>query len=245
MTYTTSELIRFDANGAHSRYMHAKGIPVPGVTSILQVISKPALIAWAAGCASDFWRAAVTEAEDKITPEEIETWHKTAKNAHRTISKSAADIGTEVHKYAECTLKGLPRPELKSLDATNAAHAFESWVAEHKVEPIHLERIIFSQEHWYAGTCDFVGRIDGRLSLLDFKTSSGIWPEFRLQVAAYQKAFEEETGEKIDDRLIVRFDKKTGAFEAVKLFDVERDFNGLKQALLLSRTIKQIEEENR
>lgn len=241
MTYKTSELIHFDAAGRHSRYVHANGIPVPGVTSILEVISKPALITWAAGCASDYWLTAL-DGKTGVTRNEAEQIHKAAKSAHRTISKSAADVGTEVHKYAEAALKGLSRPQLKTPEATNAAQAFNTWIDAHNIEPIHAERIVFSQANWYAGTCDFVGRIDGRLSVLDFKTSSGIWPEFRLQLSAYRNAYEEETGEQIEQCMIVRFDKKTGAFEVAKMFDHERDLKGFLHALSLSRILKQIEE---
>jgi hypothetical protein len=52
---------------------------------------------------------------------------------------------------------------------------------------------------------------------VDFKTSSGIYPEYALQLAAYKMAWKEEHGiddsEDRIDRWIVRFCKKSGVFE--------------------------------
>ena len=117
----------------------------------------------------------------------------------------------------------------------------------HKVEPIATEFKIFSRKHMYAGTCDLDAVIDGERCIVDFKTSSGIYPEMLLQTAAYQFARAEELygGElwgdqpnKYDARWIVRFDKKTGKFEAKRFDDFESDFQGFLGALQLYRRLK-------
>lgn len=242
--YSTQDLIEFVSEKRQHLYRRKSDqMPVPGVTSILQVISKPALIQWAANMASAHWLEQVAQRNGVLLTAEAETIDKEAKLAHRTFSKAAADIGTEVHKYAECKLKGLPVPELKTPQAIKGAEAFDRWRDDHDVQVGATERICFSQKYWYCGTCDFVGRIDGESCIADFKTSSGIWPEMRFQLAAYQQALEEEYGEKIKASWIVRFDKKTGEFEAKRFTEFDRDFHeGFVPALTLHRTLRKIKD---
>jgi hypothetical protein len=60
---------------------------------------------------------------------------------------------------------------------------------------------------------DFIGRLDGKLVLGDFKTSNGVWPEYLCQLAAYAKAYEETTGRRIDGGYhLLRFSKQNGDF---------------------------------
>ena len=102
-----------------------------------------------------------------------------------------------------------------------------------------------AKEFYYAGTCDFVAKIDGVLGVGDIKTSSGIYPEMRLQTAAYQHALEEEKGIKFPVRWIIRFDKKTGDFEAKSFYNFDVDFGGFKAALALHRSLQTMEQESR
>lgn len=221
--------------------------PVPGVTTILQCIAKPALIPWAAGMASDHWFRIIKEdmlREDplrKITLVDLVAIHKDAKGAHRRKASEAADSGTNVHEYAEAVLKKLAPPELKTDQAKMGAEAFHKWMDAHSVKILASERRLFSKEYYYAGTCDFVGEVDGILSVGDFKTSSGIYPEMRLQTAAYQHALQEEKGTLFPQRLIIRFDKKTGEFEAKTFLDFDLDFLGFRSALQLHKTLKAME----
>ena len=46
-----------------------------------------------------------------------------------------------------------------------------------------------------------------RLSLSDCKTSNSLRVEYLLQIAAYQHAYQEETGENIEDRWVIRLGK--------------------------------------
>jgi hypothetical protein len=110
----------------------------------------------------------------------------------------------------------------------------------HKIKFLSSERRVFSQEHYFAGTCDFIAEIDGQFAVGDFKTGSGIYVEHRFQTAAYQQAIQEETRTKVDVRWIVRFDKKTGEFEAKPFYDFDLDFLGFKAALGLHKALQQM-----
>lgn len=211
------------------------GAPVPGVTTILKCINKPALMPWAVKMTRDYWLNALQSGRtdhDKI--------HKESWNAHKNFSKAAADIGSNVHAYAECFLKGLPLPALATDEAKRGVEAFHKWHDSHKIRLLASERRIFSLEHYYAGTGDLIAEIDGEYCVGDFKTSSGIYPEMRLQTAAYQHAIQEEKGFKVDARWIIRFDKKTGEFEAKRFTDFDLDFKGFKSALELHRALQAI-----
>lgn len=221
---------------------------VPGVTSILGYIGKPALIPWAAGCASDHWRENINSLiaiknSDGPFADAVDKVHKAAKNAHRKKAEAAANIGKNVHEYVEFFFKGKELPVLRTDQAKLGAEAFHKWFDSHHVKIKASERRIFSKEHYYAGTCDFVAEIDGVLGVGDIKTSSGIYPEMRFQTAAYQKALEEEKGIKFPVRWIVRFDKLTGEFEAKSFYRFDIDFQGFNSALTLYRTMQSIEEE--
>jgi hypothetical protein len=247
MNYNTAHLIEFvSENRQHLYRRRSDGMPIHGVTSVLKVINKPALVQWAANLASDYWRNQALEHEGLFSDQVRELTWKEARFAHRVKSTGAADIGTEVHKYAEASLKGQTLPQLTTDEARRGVDAFERWRADHKIELGTSERICFSQNHWYAGTCDFVGRIDDENCVADFKTASGIYPEMRLQLAAYQQAIVEETGQNFPARWIIRFDKKTGEFEARPFrTDFTRDFEAFLSALNLHKALKQIEEESR
>lgn len=210
---------------------------VPGVTTILKVIGKPELTNWYIKVTRDYWLEAV-----KAGRTDFQAIHKESWTANKKISQSAADIGTQVHLYAECFFKKLPLPELTTDEAKRGVEAFHEWLSAHKIEMMASERLVFSKEHYYAGTCDFVANIDGELAVGDIKTSSGIYPEMLLQTAAYQHALQEEKGITFPVRWIVRFDKKTGKFEAKEFRDFERDFAGFEAALKLHRTLQSIKE---
>lgn len=209
------------------------GAFVPGVTTILSCIGKPALIPWAAGMAADHWLEAI-----KAGRTDYAAIHKESKGAHRKKAKDAANIGQNVHLYAECHFKGLDYPRLETDQAKRGVEAFHKWMDAYKIEIVASERRVFSKQYYYAGTCDFVAKIDGILCVGDIKTSSGIYPEMRMQTAAYQHALEEEKGMKFPVRYIIRFDKQSGAFEAKSFYNFDLDFQGFLSALNLSKTLK-------
>jgi hypothetical protein len=135
----------------------------------------------------NYWLNAV----DRDKRSDYSKIHKESYSAGNKVMKAAGDIGTNVHAYAECYLKGLVLPELLTDEARRCAEAFHDWFDFHHVKLIASERMVFSKNHYYAGTCDLIAEIDGELAVGDFKTSSGIYNEARFQTAAYQQALEE------------------------------------------------------
>lgn len=196
--------LRFNPNN-HRYYWDEK--PVPSVTTIINRLSKPMLIQWAADMAVE---------KIKQWPEGQPIDWEVARKAHQTIKEEAGDVGKIVHRYAQAILEGKgppigPAAEVVPIEAVKAIAAFHDWHKQHKVEPIAVERRVFSQGYGYAGTCDFFGRIDGRMSVLDFKTGNGVYDEAWWQVSAYDLALREEMqSAEFMTRWIVHLNKTTG-----------------------------------
>lgn len=231
---------------------------VKGVTTYLGIIDKPALTYWAADMACEYIREVILSGGHITDTTLIE-----ARNAHQNIKQEAADSGTLVHKWAEDFINGKNPPipgegkkkvkmTKQEIEVQNGVLAFSEWVNKHNVKFVSSERVVYSKEHNYIGTMDAEAIIDGKKCVIDFKTSSGIWDEYFLQVAAYQRAAEEEGSKYDGDPWIVRFskkdkiDKKTGkviekagTFEAESFDDIERYFQGFLAAKSLYKCLKE------
>lgn len=76
--------------------------------------------------------------------------------------------------------------------ARNAFAQYLNWRANTRIEIIGTELMQVSERHQFGGTLDAVGRdADGRVVLLDWKTSNAIYADYRYQLAAYALLLEE------------------------------------------------------
>lgn len=162
-----------------------------------------------------------------------------AKSAFRRAGKDAAGIGTLMHQFAEdVALYGDASLPINPL-ARTACEAFLEWWTGNDIEVISAERKIYSLSWDYAGTVDLIAVINGRTVIADYKTSARVNTEMYLQTAAYQEAYEEETGEEIDARMILRFGKD-GKFEAKEMTEFDRDLNAFVNSMNLTKALKEI-----
>jgi hypothetical protein len=102
--------------------------------------------------------------------------------------------------------------------------AWEDWANSAALEPVAIEETVWSDRHGFAGTADLVARVDGAMTLLDWKTGKAVYPEAWLQNAAYRVAWNEcsENGRPPVTRgIVVRLPKVEGdpAPEAVEVTD--------------------------
>jgi hypothetical protein len=212
---------------------------IDGVTSILGVINKPALIAWAANCAADFIKATL-KAGRSLDEVEIKALCDGAKGAHRVKRDKAADIGTLVHGWIEDFINGKNPDMPVNPQVRNGVDAFLEWKNAHKVEFIHSERKIYSKEYNFAGTLDFEAIVDGRMMLGDIKTGSGIYDEMFFQTAAYQRARQEEEPDlKFEGNLIVNC-RKDGDLEVKESDEYDLNIKAFLGALVLYRRINEM-----
>jgi hypothetical protein len=167
----------------HTQYKLANGQRVPSVTTVLNVLAKPALIQWAWQCGIDGkdWKA---------------------------VRDSAGDVGSLVHYLIMCHLTGQePDTSEYSAQAIDQAESclirFWDWEKEHDLKGTLIETPLVSEIFKFGGTPDWYGLLDDVPTLIDFKTSKGIYTEFFYQLGAY-KALLEEQGHPVQTARILR-----------------------------------------
>ena len=217
---------------------------VDGVTSVIQIVDKSGpLMWWAVNQAIEYLKNNLKPGKE-LDEIEIGQLLEEAARQHRTSKNRAASIGDLTHSYIEKALKG-QKPKLPiNQKVRNGIKAFAKWAKQNKLKPKISERKVYSKKYGYAGTLDLAGTVNGKTAIVDIKTSSGIYDEMRYQVAAYKYALEEESGQKYEERWIIRLGKEDGEFEAVKLEDYDKDFKGFLAALILHRRRKELRNNN-
>jgi len=189
-------------------------LPKASVTEILSVINKPALLNWYAKMTAENIEAALIAKMDGKTTQAVlltERWIKetveAGKKRPKGIAREAADIGTLCHECFRAIVTGNALPKYPpELDET--IKGFVDWFKCSKLEVVATELAVGSIQYGYAGTVDALAVKDGNWGILDYKTSSGIYPEMALQVAAYGQAVNEQYGIVPKWFRIARFSKK-------------------------------------
>lgn len=201
MTETQTPIItRETVRGKGRVYSNSlTGQQFPSVTTILGALDKPALPRWASKMVATY---VVDNGLDPIATMERGQAIRHLSGVPWASSQGAADIGTAVHEAAEAMLRGQEHEFMypHSDEARNAMGNVRGLLSSlgSRLEPIVLEGTVWNQEHEYAGAFDGIGILDGAPVLFDWKTSSGIWPEMALQLAAYRNGgqiIDTQTGE--------------------------------------------------
>jgi len=165
------------------------GVWYPRVTHILSIKAKPAL---------------------DIFFKEMESYA-----AAEEVKNKSAEEGTLVHETIQKLAVGEKIAVPKEIEP--AAAAFKEFQAKNQIifHPEFVERPIWSNLHRYSGTVDALATIGGKFGVLDIKTSTGFYPEYNLQTAAYVLALQENDlrralalPREIDTRWILRIDQQ-------------------------------------
>lgn len=174
---------------AHRYWLDGK--PVPGVTTLLgKGLPKPAIPYWAAKSVAEY----VADNPDGV--EALRSMGRAPmiaalKGIPWARRDEAAVRGTDVHALAEQVIHG------QSVDVPehliDHVEGYARFLDAFDVEPIVTEVPVAHRAHWWAGKPDAVVRFGrgpwaGRVALLDWKTSSGVYGETALQTAAYASA---------------------------------------------------------
>lgn len=186
-------------------YADHDGNRVPGVTTILGLLNKPALVGWAGKlCAEAGWRAAKAG-------EPIPRWNDVC---YGQRDKAAAD-GTAAHDLFERYLNGedVQRTEQDSDGAWKAFENAKAWkeglAIQFEVWP--HERPMVSPSMGFGGTPDAIARQGNAVALADWKTG-GVYPEQVIQLAAYRHLLQECEGIEVTGCHLVRFHREHGDF---------------------------------
>lgn len=190
--------VRSSGHGG-SGYRHPlTGTIVPGVTTVLKKLDKPAIVQWAVDNTAAY---AVANIDALLSRTEEQgygflRWYwkrdpiagdtSDIRNYSNGVLNDAANLGTLVHDWIAADHGACPYP-----DVSNAPDYFwemiEQWdkfKSEHDVKPILSEETFWSHQYGYAGTADALWEIDGRRYLLDVKTSRNTWDEHLMQLAS-------------------------------------------------------------
>lgn len=178
---------------AHTRYYTSTGELVPGSTTVTGILNKPALVRWA----------------NQLGLQGIDST--------KYVDK-AAKIGTLIHYLVEChiTKKTPDLDDFTKAEQEIAQVGFNKyldWESKHSIEPIFNEKGYASDKLRYGGTCDFYCKLDGKYTLVDFKSCKGIYDEQFVQVSSYANLLK-ENGHKVEQILILRIGRdETEGFE--------------------------------
>lgn len=213
-------------------------ILLPGVTGVLSIISKPALVPWAKKVALESVRKELMDIgpEPKIMePDFIDSIIAGAKKRPDEEKDKAADYGTRLHEYADKVIKGTFPGDVDD-DLKNSVLAFKDWLSS-GVEIVAGDTPVASVENGYGGKFDAVAKKNGEYGIIDIKTSNACYDEYALQVAAYAKAAEETYGVPFTWAAIVRFGKTSPDYEVKNVANIAKAFEAFIAAKRLRDTL--------
>jgi len=182
-----------------ARFYTIHGRQLPSVTTILDVIAKPALGPWYAKEERRYFEAAMLEVlglpgarDPEFVLSAVAEAVTGVKAADRERQKAAV-IGTAIHAGIEWHLRtrlgedaGL-EPRLPEA-AIWAVESWKDWAQSVNLQPLAIERAVYCELCGYAGTLDLYARVAGVLSVIDWKSGKAIYPEAFLQNVAYRHA---------------------------------------------------------
>lgn len=242
---TTIGKYQFQEKG-HKHLLDGK--PLTGVTTVLGILNKPALLPWASKMAVEYIaenieHAVVMGEREALDYGLFEKICEEAKTAYAKKRDKAGDLGSDIHLQLENILKdvikrngGIIEPQLKS-DIPQITE-FLTWAKGKKflASEIHL----FSEPMFCGGICDIVYEENGKVYLADIKTGSGIYAEMFWQMGGYHLMIEEMgLYENIDGYTVVNIPKK-GGLKVETSYGLEQNKEGFKHCLAIYRLINEV-----
>jgi hypothetical protein len=216
-----------------------KSAVVPGTTGMLEIVGSKDKTNRLMGWAKKHALLKVAEhirafAGKPLTVDEawIEAVRKSAWKRDKDLLKAAGDIGTAVHLCIDRFIDGKdPETDEKTKPGFDN---FTAWLNGSGIKLIKGDTFVGSLEHHYGGALDAIGEKDGKLILLDWKTSNYLNDTYSLQAAGYATAFEETYGLKIDRAFVCRFGKEVPEDNEIREVNIIAAWIAFDRALHLS-----------
>lgn len=167
------------------------GYWLPSITNVLGVVGQEHLVGWAARKATRTAIEIVNKHPESITRNPAGALRYIS-TAHTRDRDNAARQGTQVHYAAELLSVGKEVPEglLNSKERGYVAQ-WQRWADTFQPEFLHLESTVYGKAGGlpYAGTTDFICKINGIVVGGDLKTTrSGISSSVAYQLSAVRHA---------------------------------------------------------
>ena len=164
-----------------------------GVTSITGLTPKPWLGPWQAKLTAEYATENIgsvlqmmLDAEKAADPARArKAVQDHVKAAPRRFTSAAADRGTEIHAICEAFAKGENPFVPKDLEPWVAG--YRRFLDKYQPEFLWIEGTVFNEDYGYAGTCDWIARIEGDTILGDIKSSRVVGAEAAAQVCLYSR----------------------------------------------------------
>lgn len=247
-------------DGRHCYRMSKK--TVPGVTTVIKTMDAPLLDKWKvrvqvegtarAAYLNEPWE---NEAEDEYIAR-LATIAK-AEFEHERLANEAADIGKQVHALIEHAVKsqlGQPTtPPVVSDEALFIFSGWREWAEREGLRPLMSEgRICWPVNQTppnYCGTFDLLATFDrgkyaGKLAILDAKPNDVIYPERRLQLAAYCESVRQLSGLEVLG-FVVSMPRDGGEIKLVPVDVDTQAFAAFLSCLNLHNWLKEVRREDR
>jgi hypothetical protein len=203
---------------------------LPSVTRVLSIIARPKVSAWAMDLMAQH---ILDNYSPGMSLEDMALLAQEARGMHLEESRKATGTGSEVHDWIEGFLRGVPRGLPVNPSSMKAVQAFLNWWKEEKREVLLSEEIVAHPGFLYAGKVDL---LLADKTLVDFKTSKALYPEYELQLGGYALALEAWEGIRPQKGLLVRIGKD-GSVET-KEVDLEAAKEHFRYALALYRFLE-------
>jgi hypothetical protein len=183
-----------EINGEKIRvYDHpSTGVSVPSVTTVINMLAKPGIAFGGYKECGKFVAANLdTLVGLKKDPAAIIDLVRFAPTRAWEGKSVRGDI---VHDWIERRIKsGGTEPRDEEIDEADYRvrgtwESFREIENEYDIEWLLSETTVWSETHGYAGTLDFVAKVQGAVVLGDAKTGAGLWPEVGLQLSALHNA---------------------------------------------------------
>lgn len=162
------------------------GKPVPSVTGLIgKGLPKDALVYWSAKAVAEYV-ADNADAVDGLRDMGREPMVQALKSVPWEARNKAAVRGTEIHALAEHVVHG--EPVDVPGDLAGFVKGYADFLDRFGVDPILTECSVGHRSLWYAGRFDLIANMAGAVWMLDIKTSTSVYGETALQLAAYAGA---------------------------------------------------------
>ena len=152
----------------------------------------------------------ITSLLKNFTPQGILDWRKSVGDeVANKVMVAATDRGSKVHEIIENCLSNKPENDLVGNYGELASRMFSQMIpAIDKIDRIRaLEQGLYSTRYGIAGRVDCIAEYDKELTVIDFKTATRkrneINENYLVQACFYSIAWEERTGEKINQITIL------------------------------------------
>lgn len=166
-----------------------------------------------------------TDVTPVLSEDWMDLWDKSYSEPDLYVSASA-EFGSLLHKFLEDYLTTgviTDVPKHHYADTSICRESMLKFINDWNIGPhttFKSELLIWSDVYKYAGCIDYVAQKDGKIYIMDWKTTGSLHIKYLLQLAAYWVALEERAKDynlpgQVEHVYLVRFEKKYPHYETI------------------------------